>query len=59
MHSGYFGIYFPFVKIEDIGITWEERDNKYSWHDSFDVESLIVWDLKAYNEIYAINLLFN
>jgi hypothetical protein len=54
--NGYYGVYFGFCKLAEIGCTYEEIC-KYSWHDGLDVESLIVWDSRAYNQIFAVNLL--
>ena len=55
---GYYGIYFSFKKSYEIGLTSEEH-HKYSWHDGMDVESLIVWDNRAFNEFYVINLVID
>ena len=53
--SGYFGIYFGFRKIYDLGFSWKDF-MQYLWHCGFDVESLIIWDNRAYNNIYSFNL---
>jgi hypothetical protein len=54
--EGYYGVYFGFCKLYQIGFTYEEII-KYFWHDSFDVESLIIWDIRAYDQIFGVNLL--
>jgi len=57
-NDGFYGVYFSFSKSYHVGCTWEEYE-KYNWHPSFDVESLVVWDTRAYNEIYAINIVLS
>ena len=55
--NGYYGVYFGFCNLTEIGCTYEEIQ-KYNWYNGFDVESLIVWNTKAYDKIHGINLLF-
>jgi hypothetical protein len=45
--SGYSGIEFGFGKTLDIGASWHDHCNKYSWHWSYDVISLCIWDFET------------
>jgi hypothetical protein len=45
--AGYWGISFHFCKVGYIGASWID----YWWHNGFDVESLCIWDLRAFDNI--------
>lgn len=48
--AGYYGVAFHFKDLYDAFGT-----NMTTWHDGFDVESLVVWDLRAFdNEVTPI-----
>ena len=49
--QGYYGASFDFCKVKDIGID-NQCDEKYTWFLSFDVESLCVWDFRAFDKLY-------
>lgn len=50
--DGYYGVSFDFCKVRDIGGSYKD----FLWHMGFDVESLCVWDLRAFTNMYAIEL---
>ncbi|MGB3467535.1 MAG: hypothetical protein WBA74_19775, partial [Cyclobacteriaceae bacterium] len=45
--DGYYGIFFNFCHLTDIGLSYENEG--YSWFSGFDVESLCIWDLRAFD----------
>lgn len=46
----YFGVAFEFKNVAELGILYPD-DTKYRWHRGFDVESLCVWNTKAFDDI--------
>lgn len=51
--DGYYGCAFEFCKVSDIGID-DIFNDKYLWHLSFDVESLCIWDNRAFDIMYPV-----
>lgn len=45
--DGYYGVAFDFRRVSEIGLN--DFDTKYKWYLAYDVESLAVWDLRAFN----------
>ena len=52
--AGYYGVAFHFCNVNEIGLN--RRDNKYYWHNAFDVESLCIFDLKAVDTFWAVKV---
>lgn len=46
--DGYYGVAFHFKRVHELGIPHEEALVKYTWHYSFDVESMCIWDRRAF-----------
>jgi len=53
--DGYYGCAFEFCKVNDIGIE-NEFDYKYTWYSMYDVESLCVWDSRAFDTMYPVSI---
>jgi hypothetical protein len=58
--DGFYGVSFDFRKVYELEFPPENKTRYYDWHMGFDVESLCVWDLRAFDEegVYPINLSF-
>ncbi|AYV76108.1 MAG: hypothetical protein Terrestrivirus4_156 [Terrestrivirus sp.] len=59
--DGFWGVSFDFRKVYELEFSEkiEKQNRYYKWHMGFDVESLCVWDLRAFGEemgVYAVNL---
>ena len=57
--DGFWGVSFDFRKVYELDFSEEKQHRYYKWHMGFDVESLCVWDMRAFGEemgVYAVNL---
>lgn len=52
--NGYYGVSFGFKHVSEIGYNNFPMKSRYSWHSGFDVESLCIWDLRAFDNLYPI-----
>jgi hypothetical protein len=51
--AGWYGIAFHFCKVTEIGATLFD----FPWHSGFDVESLCIWDLRAFeNTVHPVTI---
>ncbi len=46
-----YGVAFEFCKVEELVGFKKSLDPKYYWYSGFDVESLCIWDLRAFDNI--------
>lgn len=53
--DGYYGVAFLFRKIQDIDPT---QIYQHTWHLLWDVESLVVWDLRAFQNLTIEDVAF-
>lgn len=47
--DGYYGVAFEFTKVSELGVSFEKCFEKYMWHCGFDVESLAIWNINAFD----------
>ena len=52
--EGYYGVSFDFPKVHTIGL----KSSDYPWYSGFDVHSLCIWDIRAFDAIYAKKMFF-
>jgi hypothetical protein len=54
--NGYWGIAFNFRKLQDLDCSFWSKiiDDKYGWYNSYDVESLCVFDTRAFDDTVTI-----
>lgn len=48
-NDGYYGVAFNFRKVYHIKIDWSFFNDKYSWYIGWDVESLCIFDTRAFD----------
>lgn len=55
IQNDYYGISFDFNKVSELmdQDTYFKNYYKYFWHDGYDVASLAIWDLNAFNNTYV------
>lgn len=46
--DGFFGVAFNFRKVDELG--FDRFDHRYRWHMGYDVESLMIFDVKAFDD---------
>lgn len=58
--DGYYGVAFNFRKVDHLtGDRSDRLKEKYKWHCSWDVESLCIFDIRAFDDVVVTDISFN